>query len=102
MDLQALAPYLAGPGAAVIVLLVVLGALYRLIVKYGMPFVKGVADRHLNQIDRMLEQHKDDSERRAEALRALHEDVTDIHRRIINIENKGRSPDDPPTSPGLH
>lgn len=92
-DLTALAPYFAGPGAAVIVLLVVLGALYRLVVVYGMPFVQGVADRHLNQIDQMLKQHQEDSVRQGDALRALHADVTDIHRRIINIENQGNPPD---------
>jgi septal ring factor EnvC (AmiA/AmiB activator) len=62
---------------------VVLAAIYRLSVNYFIPICKGAVDRHLTQIDSMLEQHKTDSDATTEALRTLHTDVTavktDVH-----------------------
>lgn len=54
-------PYLAGPGSAVVVLLVVLGGLYNLTIKHLIPLMRAFGDRHLQQIDTLLAQNKEES-----------------------------------------
>tara|TARA_R110000751_G_scaffold37461_3_gene90828 strand:- start:494 stop:766 length:273 start_codon:yes stop_codon:yes gene_type:complete len=51
MNIETLAPFLAGPGAAVIVLLCVFAAVYRLSVVYLVPLAAGALERHLQQVD---------------------------------------------------
>lgn len=59
MTLEGIAPFLAGPGAAVIVLLAVFGALYRLTINYGIPLVQGTVDRHMTELERANQRHAD-------------------------------------------
>lgn len=51
---------LAGPGAAAGVLLIVLWGLYSLVVKHLIPAAEATTKRHLDQIDRMLDEHKEE------------------------------------------
>jgi hypothetical protein len=71
IDPTAIAPYLAGPGAAVLVLLLVGAACYRLVVEHLVPMARTMAARHLDQIDQMLEQQRRDSEATVSALRGI-------------------------------
>jgi hypothetical protein len=71
IDPTAIAPYLAGPGAAVLVLLLVGAACYRLVVEHLVPMARTIAGRHLEQIDQMLEQQRRDSEATVSALRGI-------------------------------
>lgn len=96
MDLNTLAPFLAGPGAAVLVLLVVLLAVWKLAVNYVIPLVEKVVERHMAQIDALIESqravvasHEADRVVWSEglksmetALMSLAEDVTDIRQRV--------------------
>jgi hypothetical protein len=59
MNLEVVVPYLAGPGAAVIVLLLVGAGVYRLIVNYGMPLLEGVIDRHMTELERASQRHEE-------------------------------------------
>lgn len=78
-DVAGLAPYLAGPGAAVIVLMAVLYGLYRLVVGHAVPLVSALGKRHLDQIDLML------SSRQAESV-AIMKTLSSIDRRLARIE----------------
>jgi hypothetical protein len=49
-------PFLAGPASAVLVLLLVGYALYRLAVLHAVPLVRELGVRHLQQIDTLLSQ----------------------------------------------
>jgi hypothetical protein len=59
MNVEAVAPYLAGPGAAVIVLLLVGAGVYRLIVNYGVPLLEGAIDRHMAELERASRRHEE-------------------------------------------
>jgi len=66
-----LAPYLAGPGAAVVVLMAVLWGLYALVVKHFMPLAAKAVDRHLGQIDKLIETQRDESKGVLKALASI-------------------------------
>ena len=76
MNVEALAPFLAGPGAAVIVLLCVFAALYRLAVAYLIPLASAGLDRHLQQFDDLNVRMEDQQTKRAEE-----------HGRILSISD---------------
>ena len=78
-DLTSVAPYLAGPGAAVIVLMAVLAGLYKLVVGHGMPLVQALGKRHLDQIDAMISVQRDEGKAIAKALQT-------IDRRLARLE----------------
>lgn len=82
MDVEGVMPYLAGPGAAVLVLLLVLGCLYQVVVKHLIPLLSRAVDRHLAQIDRLIETQRDES-------RGILQALTAIDKRLQLIESKG-------------
>ena len=57
--IEGLAPYLAGPGAAVLVLVGVVLAVYRLVVQYLMPAAKAVVDRHMSELEKANARHEE-------------------------------------------
>ena len=78
-DFSALAPMLAGPGAAVIVLVLVLWGLYTLAVSHIMPLVGAMGKRHLDQIDELIKVQ------RAEG-NAITKTLASIDRRLARLE----------------
>ncbi len=78
---SALAPYLAGPGAAVIVLLVVLGGLYHLTVRYLLPLAQRGLDGHLAKIDAMIEAQANES-------KAITTTLQSIDKRLALLESR--------------
>lgn len=82
VDPTSIAPYLAGPGAAVIVLMVVLYGLYALVVKHVMPLASRLGDRHLAQIDKMIDEGKAVSK----ALTAIEKSLGAVDRRLARLE----------------
>lgn len=79
VDPTSLAPYLAGPGAAVIVLVLVLWGLYTLAVKHFIPLGAKLGDRHLAQIDAMIANQREEGKAFAKALAS-------IDRRLARLE----------------
>ena len=77
--LSHLIPLLAGPGAAVIVLVGVLYALYTMAVKHAMPLAGTLAKRHLDQIDTLIATQK------AESV-AITKTLSSIDRRLARLE----------------
>ena len=53
MDLGAVAPYLVGPGAGLVICVLVGFAAYQVILKVFVPMLEGWISRHLKQIDDM-------------------------------------------------
>jgi hypothetical protein len=78
-DFSALAPMLAGPGAAVIVLVLVLWGLYTLAVKHLVPLGAALGKRHLDQIDELIKVQ------RAEG-NAITKTLASIDRRLARLE----------------
>jgi hypothetical protein len=78
-DITSLAPLLAGPAAAVVVLVLVLWGLYTLVVQHFIPLAARLGDRHLSQIDELLKNQK------AESV-AITKTLTSIDRRLARIE----------------
>ena len=74
-----LAPYLAGPGAAVIALLLVLGGLYGLAVRHLLPLLANLGKRHLDQIDALIATQKEES-------KAITKTLASIDRRLARLE----------------
>ena len=81
-----LAPYLAGPSAAVIVLVLVLWGLYTLVVKHFMPLASKLGDRHLAQIDAMIANQRDESKAVSKALSAIEKSLGAVDRRLARLE----------------
>ena len=78
-DMTSLAPYLAGPGAAVVVLVLVLWALYSLVVKHAVPLAAALGKRHLDQIDSLIANQKAEST-------AITKTLASIDRRLARLE----------------
>ena len=86
LDPASMAPYLAGPGAAVVVLMAVLGGLYSLVVKHLIPLGTRAIDRHLAQIDRLVEGQRDESKGILKALGAIERSLGGVDRRLARLE----------------
>ena len=81
VDPASLAPLLAGPASAVVVLVMVLGGLYKLVVQHFIPLASRAIDRHLSQIDKLIETQRDESKGILKALNA-------IDRRLARLEGQ--------------
>ena len=86
VDPASLAPYLAGPGAAVVVLVLVLYGLYLVVVKHLIPLASRAIDRHLSQIDRLVEGQRDESKGILKALGAIERSLGGVDRRLARLE----------------
>ena len=86
VDPVALAPYLAGPGAATLVLLLVGAACYRLVVSHLVPMAATAIDRHLRQIDSLIESQRVEAQQTAKALSSLDKAVRALERRIAQAD----------------
>lgn len=80
LDPASLAPLLAGPASAVLVLTAVLYGLYVLAVKHFIPLASALGKRHLDQIDTLI------ANQRAEGV-AIAKTLTSIDRRLARLES---------------
>ena len=58
-----LIPYIAGPGGAIVVCMLVGAAVYRLLVYMFVPMLQASIDRHLAQVDEMNARNAQEHER---------------------------------------
>lgn len=79
IDFSTLGPMLAGPGAAVIVLVLVLWGLYTLVVRHFVPLAATLGKRHLDQIDALISTQREES-------KAVTKTLASIDRRLARIE----------------
>jgi hypothetical protein len=83
-----------GPFGALVTLCVVIYGIYSLGTKHLLPILQGAVDRHLDQVDRMLEEHREDREifkqtieKIVDRLDKVEDDVAYIKGRIENESN---------------
>lgn len=58
--LEVVGPFVAGPAAAVFIMLMVLAAVYKLIVSHFIPMMAAGLERHLVALDRLVDQNRED------------------------------------------
>lgn len=83
MNIETVAPFAAGPASAVIVMLMVLGALYQLTTRQLIPLASKALDRHLAALDELVKvnredhaQHRQDHQQIILTLQRLDREVT--------------------------
>lgn len=86
VDPSVILPYLVGPGAAVVCLLIVGAALYRLVVVHFIPMASHAVDRHLRQIDAIIDSQRVEAQQTAKALSSLDKAVRALERRIAQAD----------------
>ena len=87
VDPNSIAPLLAGPASAVVVLVLVLWGLYRLIVAYGIPLVSRLGERHLAQIDALVAQSAAQASAVTASLGAIERTLVGVDRRLARLES---------------
>jgi hypothetical protein len=85
-----LAPYLAGPGAAVLVLLFVIIGTGFIFVKFIIPMIVTFANRHLEQIDALIKNQQEEANIIAKALSSLDRRLAVIEARIITRDDTAK------------
>jgi len=63
MTLETVAPYLAGPGAGLIICVLVGLGVYKLLRDLIVPMMQNAVNRHLDQVDDMMKKHSAEHER---------------------------------------
>lgn len=76
----------AGPASAVVVCVMVLGAVYRLVVQTLVPLASRALDRHLAQVDALLEQQRKESASLTRALSSFERALQAIDARLARLE----------------
>ena len=76
MNIETLAPYLAGPGAGLLVCLLVGMGVYKFMASKVMPLLEGTVARHLQQIDSVSERHGAEHQAILDSLAELRRELT--------------------------
>jgi hypothetical protein len=69
--MEALAPFLAGPASAVFVMLMLLFGLWKLVTDKLIPLLGSGLDRHLGQIDKLIDTNSTDHKAMVECLQRI-------------------------------
>ena len=85
-DLSQVGALIAGPASAVVVCVLVLGALYKLTVNQLVPLASKALDRHLAQVDTLLEQQRKESASLTRALSSFERALQAIDQRLARLE----------------
>jgi hypothetical protein len=72
--------WISGQGAAVVILIAVVFALYRLFVDQAIPAATKIADRHLNQFDRLITAHEKSNEKISSGFQMIDKRLDSIDR----------------------
>jgi septal ring factor EnvC (AmiA/AmiB activator) len=84
---QEVGTLVAGPASAVVVCVLVLGALYRIVDRSILPLVARSVERHLAQVDLLLEQQRKESAALAKALASFERALGNIDSRLARLED---------------
>lgn len=87
MTAQEVGTLIAGPASAVVVCVLVLGALYRIVDRSILPLVSRSVERHLAQVDLLLEQQRKESAALAKALASFERALGNIDSRLARLED---------------
>jgi len=86
-----LAPYLAGPGAAVLVLLIVVLGSGWIVVNHVVPLIERFGDRHLAQIDMLIQNQQEEAKSIARALGSLDKRLALIESQLLRAEEREKA-----------
>jgi hypothetical protein len=86
MSIETAMPYLVGPGSGIVVCVLVLGAIWRLATQMVVPLIQGAVDRHLQQIDAMVEKHSQEHQAIISALERTERKVGGVLGRLDRAE----------------
>ena len=100
-DHAAMVSMLTGPTSSLVLLLGILVAVWRVFTQSVLPSLKAWVDKHLTQVDDLLEQHKQDREAWLTSMRDCHERSDAMLGQLERIDRKvgglyGRLPPAPP------
>ena len=101
MSVETLAPYLAGPGAAVIICVLVGYVAYHILMKVFLPLFKASIERHFAQIDAMMSRHDEAHAKIMDGLTALQEKIGSSQCKYVNGAADGWDNNSPTTHPGV-
>jgi len=88
MNYEELLALIMGPFGALVVLSAVLVGIYNLVVKHLLPVVRGGLDRHLSQVETMLEEHKKDRELYRESILFITQRLDKVEDDVSYIKGK--------------
>jgi len=88
MNYEELLALIMGPFGALVVLSAVLIGIYNLVVKHLLPVVRGGLDRHLSQVETMLEEHKKDRELYRESILFITQRLDKVEDDVSYIKGK--------------
>ena len=88
MNYEELLALIMGPFGALVVLSAVLIGIYNLVVKHLLPVVRGGLDRHLSQVETMLEEHKKDRELYRESILIITQRLDKVEDDVSYIKGK--------------
>ena len=88
MNYEELLALIMGPFGALVVLSAVLLGIYNLVVKHLLPVVRGGLDRHLSQVETMLEEHKKDRELYRESILFITQRLDKVEDDVSYIKGK--------------
>jgi len=86
-DLSQVGALIAGPASAVVVCVLVLGAIYKIAVQQLVPLASKALDRHLAQVDLLLEQQRKESASLTRALSSFERALQAIDQRLARLES---------------
>ena len=84
MDWTELLPALTGSGGSVLVMLLLATAAYKFLERHLIPMLGIAINRHLDQIDKLLEKH----DTTARSVENVSDEVTDLGRRVDDCGRK--------------
>ena len=84
MDWDELIPVLTGSGGSVVVAMLFAYAAYRFLEKHLIPMLGVAINRHLEQIDKLLEKH----DITAKSVEDVSDEVTDLGRKVADCGKK--------------
>jgi hypothetical protein len=97
---ETLAPYLAGPGAAVIICVLVGYVAYHILMKVFLPLFKASIERHFAQIDAMMSRHDEAHAKIMDGLTALGQKIGSSQCKYVNGATDWDT-NSPTTHPGV-
>lgn len=82
MNMEALAPFVAGPASAVFVMLLVLVGLWKLVVDKLIPLMSAALNRHLEALDKLVETNQADHQAIISSINELNSGVRELNTKM--------------------
>jgi|DEB0MinimDraft_6_1074348.scaffolds.fasta_scaffold157343_2 hypothetical protein len=84
MNMEALAPFVAGPASAVFVMLLVLVGLWKIVVDKLIPLTSAALNRHLEALDRLVATNQADHQAIISSINGLDATVRSLETKVTH------------------